>query len=172
MNQILRIFLCLAALCSGVQLSAAAEISLLDRSKARPLTPAQASMFGPQAGKYRYDSRMINAAQIAQARAHKHSGNLCWRFVKTALLESGAVPTYPKTAFAKQAAQELPHDYGFRKLACRDPFRAPLGSVLVYGGRVAGHVEIRTAQGYASDFVSPHPFLKRPLLGIFVKPNA
>ena len=61
---------------------------------------------------------------------------------------------------------------GFRKIWSRNPYRAPIGSVLVYGGRDAGHVEIRTAEGYASDFVSPTPYLKRPLIGIFVKPNA
>ena len=129
-------------------------------------------MFGPQAGKYRYDDRMIQAAMIAQARAHRHSANLCWRYVKTALLAAGAVNSYPKSAFAKQAAEELPRDFGFRKIRCRDPYRAPLGSVLVYGGADAGHVEIRTAAGYASDFVSPTPYLKRPLVGIFVKPRA
>ena len=129
-------------------------------------------MFGPQAGKYRYDNRMINAARIAQSRAHRHSANLCWRFVKTALLAAGAVDSYPKSAFAKQAAQELPRMYGFRKIRCRDPYRAPIGSVLVYGGADAGHVEIRTERGYASDFTSPTPYLKRPLIGIFVKPNA
>lgn len=129
-------------------------------------------MFGPQAGKYRYDNRMIRAAMIAQARAHKLSGNLCWRAVKTALLEAGAVNSYPKTPYAKQAAEELPRDYGFRKIWSRNPYRAPIGSVLVYGGADAGHVEIRTANGYVSDFLSPTPYTKRPLIGIFVKPNA
>ncbi len=129
-------------------------------------------MFGPQAGKYRYDNRMINAAKIAQSRAHKHSTKLCWRYVKTALLSAGAVDSYPKSVFAKQAGQELTRDYGFRKIRCRNPYRAPIGSVLVYGGNDAGHVEIRTDRGYASDFVSPTPYLKRPLIGIFVKPRA
>lgn len=172
MQLFLRIFLVLIALCSVGPLSCAAEKSLLDSSAARPLSADETAMFGPQAGKYRYDNRMINAAKIAQQRAHRHSANLCWRYVKTALLAAGAVDSYPKSAFAKQAAQELPRNYGFRKIRCRDPYRAPLGSVLVYGGADAGHVEIRTVQGYASDFVSPTPYLKRPLIGIFVKPNA
>ena len=172
MTTFLRIFLFFIVLCSAARLATAAEISLLDRSKTRALSPDEAVMFGPQAGKYRYDSRMINAAQIAQSRARRHSANLCWRFVKTALLAAGAVSSYPKTAFARQAGTELTHDYGFKRIRCRDPFRAPLGSVLVYGGADAGHVEIRTARGYASDFASPTPYLKRPLIGIFVKPNA
>jgi hypothetical protein len=172
MNKILRISLFLIVLCCVTRTTGVAEDSLLDRSTARSLSPDEATMFGPQAGKYRYDNRMIRAAQIAQSRANRHSTNLCWRYVKTALLSAGAVDSYPKTVFAKQAGQELTGSYGFRKIRCRDPFRAPLGSVLVYGGKDAGHVEIRTANGYASDFVSPRPYLKRPLIGIFVKPNA
>jgi hypothetical protein len=46
---------------------------------------------------------------------------------------------------------------------------APVGSVLVYGGRGAGHVEFRTKQGFVSDFSTPNPS-KRPLIGVYVKP--
>jgi hypothetical protein len=166
------ICLYLIALLLGVQSAFAAEPSLYRQSEARTLTPEEAAMFGPQAGKYRYDSRMIRAAAIAQSRANPHSTSRCWRYVKTALLAAGAVDSYPKTAFAKEAAQELPRDYGFRRIWCRDPYRAPVGSVLVYGGADAGHVEIKTINGYASDFVSPTPYEKRPLIGIFVKPKA
>ena len=45
----------------------------------------------------------------------------------------------------------------------------PVGAVLVYGGADAGHVEIRTANGFVSDFVSPTPY-PRPFLGAYVKP--
>jgi hypothetical protein len=166
-----RLIFCIIALCTLAR-TAAAEDSLLDRSTARSLSPDESVMFGPQAGKFRYDNRMINAAKIAQARAQKHSTNLCWRYVKTALLQARAVSSYPKSAYAKEAAQELPRDFGFRKIRCRDPYRAPIGSVLVYGGADAGHVEIRTERGYSSDFTSPTPYTKRPLIGIFVKPNA
>jgi hypothetical protein len=172
MKLFVRILLCFCALCSVSHLSQAAGDSLLDRSSARPLSADEVTMFGPQAGKYRYDARMINAAKIAQARANPHSTSRCWRYVKTALLAAGVVDSYPKTVYAKQAAQELPRDYGFKKIRCSDPRRAPIGSVLVYGGADAGHVEIRTARGYASDFVSPTPYVKRPLIGIFIKPNA
>ena len=46
---------------------------------------------------------------------------------------------------------------------------APVGAVLVYGAkRAAGHVEIRTQDGFVSDFRSKTPS-RRPLLGIFAK---
>lgn len=166
----MRYFLCLLIL--AIPTVHAAEKSLYQKSTARPLTHDEAVMFGAQAGKYRYDSRMIQAAAIAQSRANRRSTSKCWRYVKTALLAAGAVDSYPKSVYAKQAAQELPRSYGFRRIRCSDPLRAPLGSVLVYGGADAGHVEIRTASGYASDFVSRTPYTKRPLIGIFVKPQA
>ena len=96
----------------------------------------------------------------------------CWRYVKNALLAAEAVATYPKTAYAKQAAVELPRDFGFQKLPVCKPEEAPVGAVLVYGGRGAGHVEIRTSTGFASDFNSTKPLLRRPFLGAFVKPDA
>jgi len=170
MNQVFRLFLCLFAilLCGRVQ----AADSLFDKSSARRLTPSEASLFGPHAGSYRYDSRMIRAAQIAQERARKHSISRCWRYVKQALLAAGAVDSYPKTAYARQAAVELPQSYGFKKLKTLDPAKAPVGAVLVYGGRDAGHVEIKTTTGYVSDFRSNRPYThKRPLIGIFVKPR-
>ncbi|HYR57778.1 MAG TPA: hypothetical protein VEO95_04070 [Chthoniobacteraceae bacterium] len=172
MKQTLCIWLALCTIFIASRGACRAEGSLYDSSDARTLTPAEAAAFGPQAANYRYDNRMIHAALIAQARAHKRSGNLCWRYVKTALLEAGAVASYPKTAFAKDAAEELPRDFGFRRIHCSNPLNAPLGSVLVYGGADAGHVEIRTPAGYASDFVSPTPYDKRPLVGVFVKPKS
>lgn len=150
----------------------AAEKSLYDADVARKLTPEEQQHFGPQSGKYRYDSRMIRAAKIASERAHKHSTSRCWRYVKTALLAANAVDSYPKTAYAKEAAVELPRDYGFKRLSIRDPYAAPVGAVLVYGGKDAGHVEIRTPTGFVSDFASDKPYLQRPLIGVFVKPEA
>jgi hypothetical protein len=50
-----------------------------------------------------------------------------------------------------------------------DPYQAPVGAVLVYGAkRAAGHVEIRTENGFVSDFRSKTPS-RRPLLGVFAK---
>jgi hypothetical protein len=150
----------------------AKDPSLYDASKARKLTSEEQKQFGPQSGKFRYDARMIRAAKIAAERARPHSTSRCWRFVKTALLAAKAVATYPKTIYAKQAAEELPRDFGFKKLAVRAPGDAPVGAVLVYGGPGAGHVEIRTPTGFTSDFSSATPSLRRPFLGAFVKPEA
>ncbi|HYJ07053.1 MAG TPA: hypothetical protein VEX43_18125 [Chthoniobacterales bacterium] len=117
----------------------------------------------------RLDPRLMRAASIAQERSHAHSKSRCWRYVKEALLASGVIDSRPKTALAKQAANELVQDYGFRKLPIRDPFAAPIGSILVYNARgAAGHVEIRTKNGFVSDFRSKTPS-RRPLMGVYVK---
>jgi hypothetical protein len=147
------------------------ESSHYDRENARKLSEDEAARFGPQAGRYRYDSRMIRAAEIASSRANKHSTKKCWRSVKDALVAAHALPDRPDTVYAKQAATELPGEYGYKKLSVSDPYRAPLGSVLVYGGRGAGHIELRTRAGFVSDFFSATPS-SRPLLGVFVKPEA
>jgi hypothetical protein len=115
------------------------------------------------------DRKLMQAATIAQERAHAHSRSMCWHYVKEALLASGVINSRPKSEFAKDAAQDLVTNYGFKKLPVRDPFAAPLGSVLVYGAnRTAGHVEIRTKDGFVSDFVSKTPS-PRPLLGVYAK---
>jgi hypothetical protein len=115
------------------------------------------------------DPKLLRAATIAEERAHAHSRSLCWHYVKDALLASGVIDSRPKTAYARDAAQELVTNYGFKKLAVRDPFAAPIGSVLVYGpSRAVGHVEMRTKNGFVSDFRSPTPS-KRPLIGVYAK---
>jgi hypothetical protein len=117
----------------------------------------------------RVNPRLLRAATIAQERAHAHSKSRCWHYVKEALLASGIIDSRPKTALAKQAADELVRDYGFKKLSVRDPFAAPLGSVLVYSARgAAGHIEIRAKNGFVSDFISKTPS-KRPLIGVYAK---
>ena len=117
----------------------------------------------------RVNPKLMQAATIAQERAHAHSKSRCWHYVKEALLASGVIDSRPKTALAKQAADELVRDYGFKKLPIRDPFQAPLGSVLVYNARgSAGHVEIRTKNGFVSDFRAKTPS-KRPLIGVYAK---
>jgi hypothetical protein len=115
------------------------------------------------------DARMIEAAHLAQRAARRSSINRCWRYVKRALQAAQVVACYPQTALAKQAAVELPERYGFARLEVEDPFEAPVGAVLVYGGRGAGHVEIRTEDGFVSDHASLKPS-PRPLIGVFVKP--
>lgn len=115
------------------------------------------------------DPTLARAATIAEERANAHSKSRCWHYVKQALLASGAVSSYPTTELARQAGDELVRSYGFTRLSVRDPYLAPVGSVLVYGsGRAAGHVEIRTQNGFVSDFRAATPS-RRPLIGIFAK---
>jgi len=124
-----------------------------------PITKADASI----------NPKLTRAATIAEERAHAHSREQCWHYVKEALVASGAVASYPKTVNAKEAAKELVSNYGFKKLPIRDPYKAPVGSVLVYNNKKgAGHVEIRTKHGFASDFRSKIPS-PRPLIGVFSK---
>ena len=117
----------------------------------------------------RIDNRLVQAATLAQERAHAHSRSRCWHYVKDALLASGVIDSRPKTDLARDAASELVNNYGFKKLSITDPFAAPVGSVLVYGtARSVGHVELRTKDGFVSDFRSPTPS-KRPLMGVYAK---
>jgi hypothetical protein len=120
----------------------------------------------------RIDPRLLKAARIAEANAFTHSTMRCWRFVKVALLQAGAVCAYPTTNYACQAGAELTSRYGFVRLSIHDPYRAPVGSVLVYsGGGGAGHVEIRTEHGFASDYRSPWRCRYR-LIGVYAKLSA
>jgi hypothetical protein len=115
------------------------------------------------------DGRLMQAASIAQERAHAHSRSRCWHYVKDALLASGVIDSRPKTELARDAAAELVSNYGFKRLPVSDPFSAPVGSVLVYGtARSVGHVELRTRDGFVSDFRSKTPS-RRPLLGVYAK---
>lgn len=117
----------------------------------------------------RLDPKLMQAATIAQERAHAHSKSRCWHYVKDALLASGVISSRPTTVYAKQAGDELVRNFGFKKLSIRDPFAAPLGSVLVYNAKgAAGHVEIRTKNGFVSDFRAKTPS-RRPLIGVYAK---
>lgn len=114
------------------------------------------------------NKKMLNAAQIATANAGSRSGKHCWRAVKKALFEAELVSYRPTTKYAKQAGNELQQKFYFTKLDMTNPFDAPIGSVLVYGGNGAGHVEIRTEAGFVSDFTATSPS-HRPLLGVYIK---
>jgi hypothetical protein len=130
--------------------------------------------YRPQPARAQHDSRidphLLKAARIAEENAFPRSTMRCWRYVKEALLKSGAVGAYPATNYACQAGGELTSRYGFVRLAIHDPYRAPVGSVLVYrgGGAGAGHVEIRTEHGFASDYRSPWR-CRYQLIGVYAK---
>ena len=149
--------------------AASAEDSLLEKPKARSLTPAEQPMFGPKSGGLHYDPRMIKAAEIARQRAHPRMTWHCWAYVKDALLAANVVQSRPTSAWARQAGAELTRNYGFKKISTMDPYKAPVGAVIVYGGQDAGHVELRTENGFVSDFISRAAY-PRPVLGIYVKP--
>lgn len=104
----------------------------------------------------RLDPSLRRAATIAEERANARTQARCWRYVKEALLAAGAVSSYPKTAYACDAGDELVRSYGFKRLPMRDPYAAPLGAVIVYGkgSNGAGHVELRTKNGFVSDYRS------------------
>ncbi len=118
----------------------------------------------------RIDPRLRRAASIAQERANARTKAKCWRYVKEALLAAGAVSSYPKTNYAREAGDELVQRYGFKRLSMRDPYAAPLGAVIVYrnarGG--AGHVELRTKNGFVSDYRSKNKCYY-PLLAVYGK---
>ena len=114
------------------------------------------------------DSKLRRAASIAQERACAHSKARCWRYVKEALVAAGAVKSYPKTAYAAEAGGELVHSYGFRRLPIHDPYSAPVGAVLVYGNKRRGHVEIRTRDGFVSDYHSRNACFY-PLVAVYAK---
>ncbi len=145
---------------SGKQVTA----PVVEQSEMRKLTPATAT---PEA--LGINPVLVKAATIAQERANAHSKRRCWRYVKEALLAAGAVDSYPQTALAKEAGDELVDNFGFQKLAVTDPYQAPVGAVLVYDAQGApGHVEIRTKTGFVSDFSTPIPS-KRKLIGVYTK---
>lgn len=149
--------------------TATATESLYDPGSAKPATASFKAVLGPESGSIKYDQRMLKAAKIAEDRAKAKSTARCWRYVKKALLAANLVESYPGTTYAKQAGEELRKNHGFTKINVTTPAAAPVGAVLVYGGKGAGHVEIRTEDGYVSDFESKKPS-PRPLIGVYVKP--
>ena len=119
----------------------------------------------------RIDMKLIRAASFAQERAHAQSRAHCWQAVKEALIASGVIDAYPRTNYACQAGEELARDFGFQKLSgISDPYDAPVGSVLVYdeGANGAGHVELRTKDGFVSDYYSKNR-CKFHLVAVYAK---
>jgi hypothetical protein len=118
----------------------------------------------------RLDPKLRRAATIAQERSHARTKARCWRYVKQALVAAGAVNSYPKTNYGFQAGEELVRNHGFKKLPIRDPYAAPVGAVIVYGkgANGAGHVELRTKDGFASDYRSKNRCFY-PVIGVYGK---
>ncbi len=123
------------------------------------------------------------------------SRGICYRGVKTVLQRSGMVDRYLPGGSARGAGPHLQQD-GFINLLETDykekitsPNDAPLGSVLVYEGDPRtrsrsdrnyrhGHIEIRTDQGFISDYFSETARTGdalagrgRRLVGVYIKSN-
>ncbi|MCC6273046.1 MAG: hypothetical protein IT572_06230 [Deltaproteobacteria bacterium] len=133
--------------------------------------PAAAYFPAPAEDVMLYDEKLLEAAELAKLSARKHSRKRCWRAVKNALLEANVIPYRPTSRYAWQAGEELEQDFAFQKLDITDPYEAPLGSLLVYGGGGAGHIEFRVEEGFVSDFTNPRPS-QRPLIGVYVSSAA
>src|SRR5690242_11156852 len=116
----------------------------------------------------RIDPKLTRAATLAQERANAHSQAECWHYVKHALFSAGVIDSYPKTAYAAEAGDELMHSYGFKRLPIHDPYAAPVGAVLVYRNGSRGHVEIRTKDGFVSDYHSKYRCFY-PLVAVYAK---
>jgi hypothetical protein len=116
----------------------------------------------------RLDPKLARAATLAEERANAHSQAACWHYVKHALFSAGVISSYPQTAYAAEAGDELMRSYGFKRLPIRDPYKAPVGAVLVYGDKDHGHVEIRTKDGFVSDYHSKYRCFY-PLIAVYGK---
>lgn len=130
----------------------------------------------------------VNAAIYAENRVRgQGSQSLCYRYVKQALQHAGAVNTYLAGGSAIQAGRPL-EQQGFVNVLnrpganIRSAYDAPVGAVLVYRGGQHGHIEIRTPNGFASDYFSTRARTGaeanglsgggRTLVGVYIKPGA
>lgn len=111
------------------------------------------------------------ATAIAYALKHKEPKSIgrCLRYVKRALVEAGYFSKYPGIEHAKDFGPAL-ESAGFKNLLSAAPgtniATAPHGSVIIYapvekqtysGGVISGHIEIKHAGGYVSDFNGQNP---------------
>jgi len=153
----------------------------------------------PRAGLPQPGAASLKAAEYAERRATgRRSVGLCYRWVKQALQHGGAVDEYLGGASAINAGPQLLRE-GYVEIlhgansGIKSPYDAPCGAVLVYRAaatatdknRIHGHIEIRTANGFASDYFSPRArtgprengltslgAAGRTLDGVYVKPEA
>ena len=147
--------------------SSLAMVSSVEAKPRKPKPEAQHSQIDFLVQETRQEEDpMMEAIKIATLSAHKRSHRHCWRAVKDALVEANVVPYRPTSRYAWQSGEELKEKFSFFKLDIVNPFDAPVGAILVYGGG-PGHVEIRTPDGFVSDFANPRPS-RRPLIGVYV----
>lgn len=138
------------------------------------------------------DRTSVAAAEYARSHVLSGSSGYCYRYVKQALQATGAVPDYIPGVAAKDAGPAL-EKRGFVNIMGRpgmtSPYDAPVGAVIVYGPAPGatdrnaryGHIEIRTRDGFASDYFSSTARTGsdaagmagrgRVVTGIYVKPD-
>lgn len=161
--------------------------------RASPATRVEGG--SPATGPLDPGAASVRASETAETRvANRASSGSCYRFVKEALLRAGVVSDYIPGVAAKDAGPAL-EARGFTNIltpgsGIRSAYDAPVGAVLVYGAAPGaadrnaryGHIEIRTANGFASDYFSPRARTGpadnglegrgRVLIGVYVKPDA
>lgn len=131
---------------------------------------------GPTDGKGSLPPGSSSSAAAAdrwqQQVGNKRSTGECYRYVKRGLLQGGVVGHYLPGGSASDAANVLPQN-GFTKLPSNNPYAAPAGAVIVYGGGKHGHIEMRTSDGgFVSDYYSKNARSDagtRHVIGIYTK---
>jgi hypothetical protein len=94
----------------------------------------------------------------------------CYRYVKKALLTSGLASRYLKGAKAYEADNGPLTKEGFTNILKDKTLRPlietvgdlPNGTILVYSGGKAGHIEVKTRFGFISDSISARPVIGSP----------
>ena len=120
------------------------------------------------------------ALELAESNARLKNGQArdghhCAAGVKTALLASGAINSYPGSnadIHAKNAGGWL-RSQGYTLTNITDPRKAPIGAVTVYDGSGSGHIDIKSVDRrgntkYVSDVVRDGP-AHMPVKGVWVK---
>ena len=111
---------------------------------------------------------------------YPRAGMCCKAAVNDVLSARGVIPRRIRSNLAKDSIPDIrtmKNSRGglvFKDITNeigRDTSRAPIMTVLVYGGPGPGHMEVRTERGYESDFVGEQGIDKRrrdrPLIGAF-----
>ncbi len=132
------------------------------------------------------DKRIDYMINYAEKNKEPKSTGWCYRYVKKALQASGLASKYLEGASAKNAGGPLKAE-GFKNLMdvpkgvnkIKSPYNAPMGAILVYSGGEHGHIEIKTKNGFISDYESKMARTgssqsaisgrNRTLIGVYVK---
>jgi hypothetical protein len=137
---------------------------------------------------YTARNNKTHKTSFPKANVVSRSIKACYNGVKAALVSGGMVDELLNGNLAKDAGPELT-SHGFLNLLkteyrkkINSPYDAPVGSVLVYAPTDrtrAGHIEIRTENGFQSDYYSTNARTgppsagfsgkKRVLIGVYIK---